>query len=81
MRGNIDGVRAEHQVTIVAVVGAGLRDTPGIAARVFGALAEKTINILSIAQGSSEYNMSLVVRDGDAVESLRAIHEAFGLGK
>lgn len=81
MRGNIDGVRAEHQVTIVAVVGAGLRDTPGIAARVFSALAGRDINILSIAQGSSEYNMSLVVRDADAVESLRAIHEAFGLEK
>ncbi|MEP7200092.1 MAG: aspartate kinase, partial [Chloroflexota bacterium] len=44
MRGNIDGVRADHQVTIVAVVGAGLRVTPGIAARVFGVLAERHIN-------------------------------------
>ena len=72
MRGNIDGVRAEHQVTIVAVVGAGLRTTPGVAARVFGALAERQINIMSIAQGSSEYNLSLVVRDSDANDSLRA---------
>ncbi len=81
MRGNIDGVRAEHQVAIIAVVGAGLRDTPGIDARVFGALAEHAINIISIAQGSSEYNLSLVVRDANANESLRAIHQAFARDK
>jgi len=81
MRGNIDGVAADHQVTIVAVVGAGLRDTPGIAARVFGVLAERNINIISIAQGSSEYNLSLVVKDADTNESIRAIHMAFGLEK
>ncbi|MBI5876784.1 MAG: aspartate kinase [Chloroflexi bacterium] len=79
MRGNIDGVRADHDVTIVAVVGAGLRATPGIAARVFGVLAERGINIISIAQGSSEYNLSLVVKNERANDSLRAIHEAFEL--
>ena len=66
-------------MTIVAVVGAGLRDTPGVAARVFGVLAERNINVISIAQGSSEFNLSLVVRDEDADESLRAIHDAFQL--
>ncbi len=79
LRGKIDGVLAQHNVTIVAVVGAGLRDTPGVAARVFGVLAERNINVISIAQGSSEFNLSLVVRDEDADESLRAIHDAFEL--
>ena len=46
LRGNIDGVLAQHNVTIVAVVGAGLRDTPGVAARVFGVLAERNINVI-----------------------------------
>ncbi|MBI3734614.1 MAG: aspartate kinase [Chloroflexi bacterium] len=81
LRGDVDGVRAQRQVTIVAVVGAGLRATPGIAARVFGVLAERGINVISIAQGSSEYNLSLVVQDSDADESLRAIHQAFELEK
>ncbi len=81
LRGNVDGVSAQHEVTIVAVVGAGMRTTPGIAARVFGVLAERNINIISIAQGSSEYNLSLVVKDSDADESLRAIHQAFQLEK
>ena len=81
LRGNIDGMLAQHNVTIVAVVGAGLRDTPGVAARVFGVLAERNINVISIAQGSSEFNLSLVVRDEDADESLRAIHDAFQLDR
>lgn len=81
LRGDVDGVRALHGMTIVAVVGAGLRETPGIAARVFGVLAERRINVTSIAQGSSEYNLSLVVSDDDADESLRAIHQAFELEK
>jgi aspartate kinase len=79
LRGKIDRVVAQHDVTIVAVVGAGLRDTPGVAARVFGVLAERDINVISIAQGSSEFNLSLVVRDADADASLRAIHDAFQL--
>ena len=70
-------MRAEHDVTIGAVVGAGLRETPGIATSVFGVLAVHGINIISIAQGSSEYNLSLVVKNERANDSLRAIHEAF----
>jgi aspartate kinase len=81
LRGNIDGVRADHDVAIVAVIGAGMRHTPGIAARVFGVLGERGINVISIAQGSSEYNLSLVVKESDADESLRAIHAAFELEK
>jgi len=52
---------------------------PGIAARVFGALAAKDINVISIAQGSSEYNLSLVVVQSDADEAVRAIHQEFAL--
>ncbi|MCA1554250.1 MAG: ACT domain-containing protein, partial [Chloroflexi bacterium] len=78
-RGKVDAVLAQHDVTIMAVVGAGLRTTPGVAARVFGVLAERNINVISIAQGSSEFNLSLVVCDEDADESLRAIHDAFEL--
>jgi bifunctional aspartokinase / homoserine dehydrogenase 1 len=76
-RQNVERIWAQDQVVIVAVVGAGLRGTPGIAARVFGALAQIGINIIALAQGSSEYNLSLVLDERDADESVRAIHQAF----
>jgi len=53
---------------------------PGIASEVFSALAEREINVISIAQGSSEYNLSLVVAQADADEAVRAIHDRFQLG-
>lgn len=77
LRLNIERIWAQDHVVIVAVVGAGLRSTPGIAARVFSALAQKDINIIALAQGSSEYNLSLVLDEGDADESVRSIHAAF----
>ncbi len=81
MRQDVDRVSAQHDVAIVAVVGSGMLGRPGIASEVFSALAEREINVISIAQGSSEYNLSLVVAQGDADDAVRAIHERFGLGK
>jgi bifunctional aspartokinase / homoserine dehydrogenase 1 len=81
MRGDIDAVTSQDEVAIIAVVGAGMRGKPGIAYHIFGAVAEKGINILSIAQGSSEYNLSLVVSHQDVDEGVRAIHQQFGLDK
>lgn len=80
-QGNIDRIWREAEVVIVAVVGAGMRGTPNIGGRIFTALGELSINVLSIAQGSSEYNVSLVVAHDDADEAVRAIHRAFNLGK
>lgn len=73
----IDRVRADHNVVIVAVVGAGMRGTPGIAGRVFRALGEASINVIAMSQGSSEVNISLVVSEADADEAVRHIHAAF----
>lgn len=78
-RHNVDRIWAQDEVAIVAVVGAGMRGVPGIGAKVFGALGERGINVISIAQGSSEYNISLVVKQGEAAEAVRAIHDAFHL--
>jgi bifunctional aspartokinase / homoserine dehydrogenase 1 len=77
LRGNIDRISAQEKIVILAVVGEGMKGTPGIAAKVFGALAERAINVISIAQGSSEYNLSLVVDERDADEAMRAIHSKF----
>ena len=77
----IDRVHAQDGVAIVAVVGAGMRNTPGIAAKAFGALGRAGINVVSIAQGSSEHNLSIVVGERDADEAVRAIHREFQLHK
>ena len=66
-----------HNIVIVAVVGAGMRGTPGISGRVFTALGEARINVIALAQGSSEVNISLVVAEEDADEAVRRIHDAF----
>ncbi|MBC7234951.1 MAG: aspartate kinase [Chloroflexi bacterium] len=79
MRGDINAVTSQDETAIIAVVGAGMRGKPGIASQVFGAMAEKGINILSIAQGSSEYNLSLVVAHTDVDDGVRAIHRQFRL--
>jgi predicted amino acid-binding ACT domain protein len=78
-QGGLRRVNYEDDVSAVAVVGGGMRGVKGIAARVFGAVAQKDINVRMIAQGSSEQNISLVVYQDDGKEAVRAIHAAFGL--
>lgn len=80
-RRNVDRIWAQGEVAIIAVVGSGLKETPGVGARVFGALGSKEINVISMAQGSSKYNLSLVVSEGDADDAVRAIHQDLHLGK
>jgi aspartate kinase len=73
-RGDIDRVWARDQVVIVTIIGSGMRETPGVSARVFGALGKAHINVIAIAQGSSEYSISLVVDQKDMAEAVRSIH-------
>lgn len=81
----IDAIEADPQIVTIAVVGAGMRGAPGVAGRLFSALGRKSINIMVIAQGSSELNISLIVSADDEQEALQTIHEEFlsltGLGK
>jgi aspartokinase/homoserine dehydrogenase 1 len=77
----IDRVAREPDIAIVAVVGEGMRGTPGIAARLFGALGERGVNVIAVAQGSSETNLSLVLAAADADAAVGHIHAAFNLGK
>ena len=79
--GMIDSVTARPGMAVIAVVGEGMVGTPGISARVFGALASGGINVVAIAQGSSERNISLAVAGDDAPEAARLIHAAFQLSK
>lgn len=79
--GLIDGVTTRAQMAVIAVVGDGMVGTPGISARVFTSLAGGGINVVAIAQGSSERNISFVVADSDAGEAARRVHAAFQLSK
>lgn len=74
LRRDVDRIWARSDVVIITAVGAGMRGMPGVASRVCGALAEQGINILVIAQGSSEYSISLVVAGDDATKAVQALH-------
>lgn len=73
----VRSVDYNESVAIIAVVGAGMRGTKGVAARVFRAVADAGVNVLMIAQGSSEVNISFVVADEDAGKAVRALHKEF----
>jgi bifunctional aspartokinase / homoserine dehydrogenase 1 len=77
----IDGVEVSPGMATVAVVGLGMHGTPGVAAGVFSALAAGDLNVVAIAQGSSELNISVVVAAADAAEAQRRIHAAFRLSR
>jgi len=74
-RSDIDRIWFVDDMVIVTAVGAGLRGTPGVAARTFGALAQGDINVVAVAQGSSECSISLLVSACDAADAVRQIHE------
>ena len=73
----IDDVRLMEAVSIVAVVGEGMRGTQGVAGKTFTAVASAGVNIVAIAQGSSELNISLVVEEPEARKAVQAIHDTF----
>jgi aspartate kinase len=80
VRRDIDSIASLDNTVIVTVVGAGMRYTPGISGKVFSALGNKGLNIIAIAQGSSECSISLVVDAKEADEAVRAIHQLIVAG-
>jgi aspartate kinase len=74
-RRDVDQVWSLDDVVIVTAVGAGMRGTPGVAYRIFGALARSEINVIAVAQGSSECSISLVVASADAASAVQHIHQ------
>jgi len=75
----IDEVHIENDLSIVAVVGDGMKHSPGTSGRMFAGLGRNGINVMAIAQGSSERNISAVVRQVDIAKALNALHESFFL--
>lgn len=75
----IDDVPVEADLSIVAVVGDGMKHSPGTSGRMFSALGKNGVNVVAIAQGSSERNISAVIPQVDVSKALNALHEAFFL--
>jgi aspartate kinase len=73
-RQDIDRIWAIHPVSIVTIVGAGMRHTPGIAGSLFTVLGNASVNVIAIAQGSSECSISVVVSDHDTGTAVSQIH-------
>jgi aspartokinase/homoserine dehydrogenase 1 len=78
---DLEHVRVNRNVAIVAAVGENMAGTPGIAGSVFSTLGKEGINIIAIAQGSSEYNISFLVDSAGMEKAVKALHQSFGLGK
>jgi aspartokinase/homoserine dehydrogenase 1 len=77
--GSIFPVIAESDLCVVAVIGEQMRHVPGISGKLFNALGKNGINVMAIAQGSSELNISFVVHKKDEIKTLNAIHDSFFL--
>ena len=74
-------VNVNNDVAVIAVVGSGMRGIKGVAARVFNAVAKRNVNVIMIAQGSSELNLAFVVNDSDCEQVVRALHDEFKLAR
>jgi aspartate kinase len=72
---DIDRIWATDDVSIITVVGLGMRHTPGVSGRIFSQLGGRSVNVLAIAQGSSEVSISLVVDTADTESAVKALHE------
>jgi bifunctional aspartokinase / homoserine dehydrogenase 1 len=75
----VEHVSANSGIAVVAVVGENMHGIPGIAGRTFSALGREGINIIAIAQGSSEYNISLVIEAHAMQHAMLTLHKEFCL--
>jgi aspartokinase len=79
MHQKVEHITLDPNIAIVAVVGENMRGTVGMAGRTFSVLGRENINIIAIAQGSSETNISFVVSSQDMKRALLAVHQEFAL--
>jgi aspartate kinase len=78
--GYLKPIEVDTEVGLIAVVGEGMRGTPGLAGRIFTAISRHNINIIAIAQGSSELTIAIVVHRTGLEQAVRAIHQDCVLG-
>jgi aspartokinase/homoserine dehydrogenase 1 len=70
-------IKINNEISLVAVIGTGLLHTPGIAGKVFTTLGDNKINILAIAQGSSELNFTAIIERKDCKKAINILYDAF----
>lgn len=73
----MSSVSVEENLSIVAIVGKHMKGVPGISGKLFSTLGINKINVIAIAQGSSELNVSAVISSDDETKALQAIHKVF----
>jgi bifunctional aspartokinase / homoserine dehydrogenase 1 len=79
--GYLKPIQVDENVGLLAVVGEGMRGTPGLAGRVFTAISRENVNIIAIAQGSSELTIGVVMRRNGLEQAVQAVHEECQLGR
>jgi aspartokinase/homoserine dehydrogenase 1 len=77
LAGKLEPVKIENNLSILAIVGENMKKTPGISGKLFYALGRNGVNVVAIAQGSSEYNISVIIYHEDLSKALNAVHDAF----
>ncbi|MEP7269811.1 MAG: bifunctional aspartate kinase/homoserine dehydrogenase I [Saprospiraceae bacterium] len=77
----VEPIITENDLSVVALIGENMRLTPGIAGRMFSALGKNGVNVVAIAQGSSELNISAVINRADEAKALNALHEGLFLSE
>ena len=77
---DVEHITVDPNIAIVAVVGENMRGIPGIAGKTFSALGRDAVNLIAIAQGSSESNISFVIEEKAVKQALVTAHREFGLG-
>jgi bifunctional aspartokinase / homoserine dehydrogenase 1 len=75
LHGYVKPIQVDQNVGLLAVVGEGMRGSPGLAGRLFSAISAQDVNIIAIAQGSSELTISIVVRRDGLDRAIKAVHE------
>ncbi|GAA4417141.1 bifunctional aspartate kinase/homoserine dehydrogenase I [Nibrella viscosa] len=75
--GHIDNISIERDLSIIATVGEGMKKSSGIAGKLFSVLGKNGVNIVAVAQGSSEINISVVINKNNLSKALNAIHNVF----
>jgi aspartokinase/homoserine dehydrogenase 1 len=79
--GQINKIEMENDLSIVAIVGENMKHSTGIAGKLFSTIGRSGVNIIAIAQGASELNISWVVKNEDLRKTLNIVHESFFLSE
>ncbi len=77
----INKITIENNLSIVAIVGENMKHSPGVAGKLFNTIGKNGVNVIAIAQGASELNISWVVKNADLRKTLNVVHEAFFLSE